>query len=76
MKQLVLLLAIIYGSTFHTYAQKKDECPILGGTTDTVMCGDKKLILDLKFLNLIIICPIYVNVLILIIKNPNIEGQI
>lgn len=49
MKQLVLLLAIIYGSTFHTYAQKKDECPILGGTTDTVMCGDKKLILDLKF---------------------------
>ena len=49
MRRLFTLALIIYGSTLHIYGQTKKDCSILGGKTDTVICGDKKMILELNF---------------------------
>ena len=49
MKKLILLIAIICCSTLASIAQKKNDCPVLDGRTDTIICNDKKMLLDLSF---------------------------
>lgn len=49
MRQLTILLAIICSSTLYTYAQTKKDCSILDMKIDTIICGDKKMIIELYF---------------------------
>lgn len=49
MKQLIIFYVFICCTTIQLNAQKKNDCPILDGITDTVICDGKEMILELSF---------------------------
>ena len=49
MIRIIVLFTFIFILNFHINAQNKKDCNLLDGITDTIICDQKKLILDLHF---------------------------